>query len=257
MRFSPGRIVVRSVRMIALSFACCLSILSVGCSARNAEVATKSDEISADLVLDRCVNTYASANSLRAEGRFDDLRNGGTRDVPMTWDYARPAKTRLRLGERVVVVRDGAWWRLDPASGAYRNLPGLGGEPMATAGYFVSEGVGLFAVELPERGRAALDGTTEASGESWRIDGLRWIGERPCYVLRRAIDPKHPSVVRTIWIDQDSYVLRGWSTDVVLPELDDQSIVRCEFDRMEINAEVSEARFAVERPDGPAVASAM
>jgi hypothetical protein len=254
MRFCPNRIDVRSVRTI---FACCLLMTSFGCSARNAEIAVKADELSADVVLDRCADTYASANSLRAEGRFDDLRNGGTRDVPMTWDYARPARTRLRLGERVVVVRDGAWWRLDPASGAYRSLPGLGGEPMATAGYFVSEGVGLFAVELPERGRAALEGAGNASSEPWRIDGLRWIGERPCYVLRRAIDPKHPSVVRTICIDQDSYLLRGWSTDVVLPELDDQSIVRCEFDRVEINGAVSEARFAVERSDGPAVASAM
>lgn len=226
-----------------------------GCSAPKETVVAKADALTANDVLDRCADAYMTAGTLRAEGRFDDFRPGGARDVPILWDYRRPGQTRLRMGDRVVIVRDGAWWRFDPAGSGFRSLPGLGGEPMDTAGYFVSEGVGLFAVALPERGREALE-MGEPVGDAWRMDGARWIGQRPCYVLSRPVDPARPSLVRTIWVDQDRYELRGWAMAMALPGAEAQPIVRCEFDSVEFNANVGDRHFAVNPAPAPAIAAA-
>lgn len=219
-------------------------ILQSGCSAARGDAKIESKTLSANDLVQRCASAYAKADTVRARGRL--ILHGDAEDHTrlVTWDFARPAKTRLRVGERVAVIRDGEWYRYDPTRDTYRRHPGLGGDPIKTAVYFMTDGAPMPEIGMPTSGSAALGG---ADSGDWRLGGVRWVSQRPCYVLKHPFSAERPDLTMAIWIDQETNLLRGWAVQPVNADVDDPPIISCEYDAIELNAPITEDQFAVGR----------
>jgi len=225
----------------------------VGCSASRSDVAIESKKISAPKLIERCASKYAEAETIRARGRLILHGDAESHTRLVTWDFARPQRTRLRVGERVAVIRDGEWFRYDPMRDAYHRHPGLGGDPIQTAVYFMTDGAPMPEIALPIEGPAAL-GASAAS--EWRLDGVRWVSQRPCHVLTHPYSIDREDLMMAIWIDQDTNLLRGWAVQRRGADVDDPPIVSCEYDSIELNAPIAEDQFAVGRDRSRAIARA-
>ncbi|MCB9852390.1 MAG: hypothetical protein H6819_04785 [Phycisphaerales bacterium] len=224
-----------------------------GCSASRGSVEIKSQAISAPDLIERCASAYSSAETIRARGRLILQGDAESHTRLVTWDYAKPERTRLRVGERVAVIRDGEWYRYDPTRNAYRRHPGLGGDPIQTAVYFMTDGAPMPEIAMPISGAAALG--AEAPSE-WRLNGVRWVGQRPCYVLMHPYSADRNDLTLAIWIDQDTCLFRGWAIQKIGADVDDPPIVSCEYDSIELNAAIADDQFAIGRDRLPAIARA-
>lgn len=226
---------------------------SFGCSASRGGAEIKSQALSAPDLIERCASAYSSADTIRARGRLILQGDAEAHTRLVTWDYARPERTRLRVGERVAVIRDGEWFRYDPTRDTYHRHPGLGGDPIQTAIYFMTDGAPMPEIAMPISGASALGAAAPAD---WRLDGVRWVSQRPCYVLTHPYSADHKDLTLAIWIDQDSCLFRGWAVQKVGADMDDPPIVSCEYDSIELNAAIAEDQFAVGRDRTRAIARA-
>lgn len=239
-------------KIVVLSFMGILTF-SAGCSASRGGAKIESRTLSAAGLIERCAGKYAGADTIRAQGRLilHGEKHEHTRLV--TWDFSRPEKTRLRVGERVAVIRDGEWYRYDPMRDAYRRHPGLGGDPMHTAVYFMTDGAPMPELSIPTKGPAALGNPDDGQ---WRLGGVRWVSERPCYVLLHPYSAERSDLTLAIWIDQETCLLRGWAVQQVGADMDDPPVISCEYDAIELNAPIADDQFAVGRDNIRTVAHA-
>ena len=241
--FTHGRrIGARRIVIVFPALSLVLGLAMAGCSANRSDVRVESNSFSAPDLIERCAAVYSNAESVRARGRL--MKHGasdvGTRLV--AWDYSRPGKTRIRVDERVAVIRDGVWFHYDPTRDVYRRHPGLGGDPIQTAVYFLTDGAPMPEIAMPMAGVAALGG---GDASDWRLSGVKWVSERPCYVLRHPYSADRGDLEMAIWIDQETNLFRGWAVQPIDADMDDSPLVWCEYDAIVLNAPIAEDQFAI------------
>lgn len=64
---------------------------------------------SADL-LTRVFGAHRRATSIRAVGLLRDMRRGADREMPVSWQLARPERCKLQIDMDVAIVLGGQWW---------------------------------------------------------------------------------------------------------------------------------------------------
>lgn len=216
--------------------------LLAGCSAARSGATVETKSFNAPELIERCATVYSDAETIRAQGRL--ILHGDADDHTrlIAWEFARPEKTRLRVGERVAVIRDGEWYRYDPKRDAYRRHPGLGGDPIQTAVYFMTDGAPMPEIRIPISGFESMGG---ADAAEWTLNGVRWVSQRPCYVLLHPYSADRNDLTLAVWIDQETCLLRGWAVQQVGADVDDSPIISCEYDSIELNAPIAEDQFAI------------
>lgn len=199
-------------------------------------------------ILDRCIDAYAKARSLTATGVLRDYRTENRRIVPIRWDLARPGRCRLQIDMEAAIVIGDAWWIYDAESGQFKKRKSFTRTPMETAGYLLSRGVSFLTPAVFARGDAAFGKSRTRGYVDWKLLGVAWMYERPCYVLTKTAAGKATTSVLRVWIDQDSYLVRGW--DVVEPGDDgrEQTILACMYHELTVNAGQGPATYELTAP---------
>ena len=229
--------------------ACAISLLLfVGCQERvqrRSPGRPIASAISTDDLLDRCVAAYAHVRTLRAGGVFRDNRQGDRRTRPIRWDFERPDKCRLQIDANVAIVAENACWNYDPVYHNFKRARVLTRTPMETAGYLLSRGVSFMLPAVLERDEAAFGRSRVRGYVDWRLSGVAWLDEHPCYVVCKTETVSLQNAMRRIWIDQDSYLLRAW--DLVEPDQNgrDNVIVAETFHELAVNIELPADLFNV------------
>jgi outer membrane lipoprotein-sorting protein len=199
-------------------------------------------------IMDRCVDAYAKARTLSASGTFRDYRTENRRVVPIRWDFARPGKCRLQIDMEVAIVIGDHWWVYDAESGQYKKRRSFTRTPMETAGYLLARGVSFLTPAVFARGEAAFGKSRTRGYLDWKLLGVAWLHERPCYVVAKSMAGKSTTSVLRVWIDQDSYLVRGW--DIVGPGDDgrEQTVLACMYHELAVNGVQSGPTFELTAP---------
>ncbi len=242
---TPGRrIGARRCAILCSISSFVIGIALTGCSANRTDMQVETNSFSAPDLIERCAAAYSNAESIRARGRLMKQGDSEAGVRLIAWDYSRPERTRLRVDERVAVIRDGVWFHYDPSRDVYRRHPGLGGDPIQTAVYFMTDGAPMPEISMPMDGPAAL-GSQDAA--DWRLSGVRWVSERPCYVLLHPYSTDRGDLELAIWIDQETCLLRGWAVQSINADMDDSPLIWCEYDAIELNGPIADDQFAIGR----------
>jgi hypothetical protein len=220
---------------------------STGCQNPNPQAKTESS-ISTDLVLDRCVDAFKRLKTLQTRGTLRDDRADSRRISPISWDLARPGKCRLQIGGDLALVIGDNWWTYDAAGGQFRKHKAFTRTPMETAASLVSRGVSFLIPALFTRGEAAFGKSRMRGYAEWRLLGVAWLANRPCYVLARQGRAAEGGALLRVWIDQDSYLLRGW--DIVRQTTDGRevTILECAYQELVVDEAIPAERFALTAP---------
>jgi hypothetical protein len=216
----------------AASWVCCCALLGAtasiaGCSLNQAASPGDPSTVSADDVLRKCGTAYQSLKTLQASGTLRDYREGTMRNTAIRWDFARPDKCRLQLGTDVAIVSGSNWWTYDAAARQYRKHNQFTRTPVETAAYLLSKGVPFMMPALLTRGQAAFAAGRAGQTEKWQLQGVGWHANAPCYVLTRRSSDRNE--VLRVWIDQDSFLLRGWMISVPARENRERPVLECDY----------------------------
>lgn len=224
-------------------------LLCAGCDqATSPSDPKKSISISTDEILDRCVASIGRLKTLQARGTIRDNRREDRRVRPIAWDFARPGKCRLQIDMDVTIVVDDAWWTYDATSHEYKKHKSFTRTPMDTAAFLMSKGVSFLLPAVFARGEAAFGKSRVRGYSDWLLLGVAWLDEHPCYVVSRKGQGRDSAYKLRVWIDQDSYFVRGW--DLIEPGENgrDAIVVGVTYHMLTGNAAVASDRFALTLP---------
>jgi outer membrane lipoprotein-sorting protein len=224
----------------------------LSCEGPRAEVSGPAASLRVEEVLDRCVTTFTRARTLSAAGVLRDYRTEHRKHDFVRLDLARPDRCRFEMDRLVAIVRGEDWWTYDPATGQFRKHRTFTRTPMETAGYLVSKGVSFLLPAVFVRGEAAFGKSRTLGYRDWRLLGVAWAHERPCYVVGRVAPGQSSETTLRVWIDQDTYLVRGW--DVIRPgeRGRDETILACMYDELTTNEAIPDEQFSL---TGPRMAS--
>lgn len=226
------------------------SFFACGCEAINAPHAAGPAKpvvsaISTEDVLDRCVAAYSQINTLRVSGVFRDNRQGEHQISPISWEIQRPDKCRVKIGPNEAVVAGKGCWDYDTQRRAFKSMNIPSRTPMETASYRISRGVSFPLPAVLERDEGAFGRSRVRGYVDWRLTGMAWIDDHPCYVVSRRETAGGRDATRRLWIDQDSYLIRAW--DLVEGEGfgRDSVIVAETCHEVALNPSIAQTRFNV------------
>lgn len=233
----------RPRKNLALWFATALLLNANACQRPAPPRDTTTTSLSAADILNRCVGVYQRVASYTAVGTMSDDRGGKAAPVSIRWDYERPNRCRLQIGNEVALVVGDGWWTMNAQIGDWRKHHQFTRTPIVTAAHLLSRGVPFLTPILLTKPDRALTYDNQVGFGAWRLEGADWAGGRPCYVLRRPQHVRDGAGVLRLWIDQDSFVMCSWSISV--PGLDgqDESIVGCTYDVVTVNRPIPPERF--------------
>ena len=223
--------------------------LGAGCQEMNrtkSRPTTSARAMTTDDVLDRCVAAYGRVKSLRVIGVLRDNRQDERRMQPIRWELERPDKCRLQIGTNVSIVVGQAYWNYDSQSHKFKRARLTTRTPMETTGYVMTRGVSFLLPTLFERDEAAFGRSRARGYVDWRLTGVAWLDEHPCYVVCRKEGAGGKELTRRVWVDQDSYLVRAW--DLVEPGADgrDNILVAETMHEMTVNQPIPANMFSVE-----------
>ncbi len=199
-------------------------------------------------ILQRCADAYAEVETLQVRGRLRDSRSGTPRVSPISWDFTRPGACRLQIDMDVAVVSGKSWWTYDGQTGRFKTLRQITRAPMETAATFLADGAIFQLPRLFTRGVGAFELAGRGRSGGWRSEGAAWKAERPCYVVTRGgRGGREPGRLR-LWIDQDSFLLRGWTLDLPRPDARPRTVFDCTYILISMNRTIAPDRFKVQRP---------
>ncbi len=211
----------------------------------------RADEITVDGVLSRCAGAYRTAKTISATGLIVDNRRSDRRVHPVRWDYAAPGRSRLQLGLNVSCVSPGSAWNYDAAADRFSSPPVNSPAPIESAAYALTDRAVFVPAGLVEKGDA-LFCFRDDRYEPWRLDGAAWLEGRPCYKLIRRGRGPDAANRWTLWVDQDTHLLRSWAWHRDLDAGVSDVIWQCTFSDIRRDASLSDEMFLRARP-GPVV----
>ena len=198
-------------------------------------------------ILSRCGETYLGLQTLQARGLLRDYRGRTPKASNIAWDLVRPDRGRLQIELSVALVIGDRWWTYEPTAGRYRSYSQFTRTPMETAAHLMSDGVPFLLPALWGRGERAFGGGRATGFPGWRLEGVEWHAERPCYVVSRP-ERTGEGVRLRVWIDQDRFLVRGWALCGPRSGERDAVLLGCSYYDVIVNQEVPLSRFALREP---------
>ncbi len=183
-----------------------------------------------------------------AAGYLRDYR-GDRREVKLIrWDLKRPDRCRLQIEMDAMILSSGGRWDYQSAANRFaaRQAPAL--FPIETATADFSGGVPFLLPLLWDRSEQVLGLSGSARGPRWRLEGSAWHAERPCYRMTRDGRWGHHAAIVTIWIDQDDFLVRGWSVELAGQTGERQLICGCSYWELAPDVAMPDALFLVRPP---------
>ncbi|OWY70958.1 hypothetical protein B7486_15295 [cyanobacterium TDX16] len=232
--------------------AVCTELVCPGCAApRRAPDKVDLDSgavvTSADLLV-RVVETHRRATSLRALGLLRDFRRGADREVPISWQLARPERCKLQIDMDVAIVLGGQWWTYRPVVGKYTSHRPFTTTPIETAATLISDGVPFLMPFLFNQGAAALGAGADGLFPEWRLKGATFQAGRPCYFFeRREPGPDNHGFLRML-IDQESLLLRGWTLGRLRSDGSEKILLEVTYYEIVANATIPRDAFDATPP---------
>jgi outer membrane lipoprotein-sorting protein len=206
-------------------------------------------------IVARCSDVYQDLNTLHMRGYLIDNRKESQRVVPIRWDVVRPDRCRFQIDMDVAMIVGETWWSYNADEGRYHRHHQFTRTPVETAAYLVSKSVPFMVPSLLNRGRATFGPTWEGPVQRWSVEGFSWIAGAPCYALvHKGIGAERGNDL-TVWIDQDSMLLRGWRIVTHDARNRPHTVMHCEYDTILLNEDIPYSRFMLEPPE-PLVAPA-
>jgi hypothetical protein len=221
-----------------------VALASSGCSL--AMPARTADEVSIEGILNRCADAYRTARTISATGLVVDNRRLDRRVDPVRWDFAAPNRSRLQLGMKVCCVGPEYAWAYDAASDRF-SQPQSSQTPIESTAYALTDQANFVPAGLVEKGDA-LFGFRDERYEPWRLDGAAWLEDRPCFKLIRRGRGADAANRWTLWIDQDSYLLRAWAWHRDLDGGATEIVWQCTFSEIRRDGPVPDEVFFRARP---------
>lgn len=202
-----------------------------------------------DDVLEQCVGAYDRLSTLQVQGVLSDFRHGGRRVVPVSWDFARPARCRLQIDRDVAIIHGADSWTYRAATGRFLGSRSASASPIQSAASVLSDGVPFLLPALWEDGKAALGRDPIRGFAGWKLQGVAWSGDRPCYVfVRRSTSSGRGNLLR-LWIDQDLLLIRSWSMVDASEDGREKTIVECAHHHIVTNGRLPPNRFQLQPPE--------
>lgn len=166
----------------------------------------------------------------------------------ISWDFAKPDRCRVQIGMDVAIISGSHWWSYDAKNGRYRKHRNFTRTPQETAAYLLSDGVPFLLPSISSKGLIAFSSGRSGFGRDWRMEGIAWRAERPCYVIsRRGLGQESNRILR-VWIDQDRFLLRGWALLANTGRGEEQIVMACTYEEMIEDGRMPSDRFRLEQP---------
>lgn len=226
-------------------------ILSTACSEpvdpyrRAPDEGLVSYSVTADEVLRRCAAAYGRAHTLTATGVLSAYHKTSPRVVPVAWMLDRPGRCKLQIGDDAVIVLGRDWWSYRGGEGRFTRHRQFTRTPIQTAVLLMTDGLPMLVDELFVEGEDALKPSGLLGRPGWRIEGAAWAGGRPCYVLTRPEGVGKSQRELSLWIDQDSFLLRAWK----LSGVDGQRLIAgCDYHELSADSTLPAGAFSLEAP---------
>lgn len=216
-----------------------------GCSQANAT--RPAHETSVEGILSRCAASYRSARSITATGLIVDQRHSSRRMDPVRWDYVAPDRSRLQIGLYASCIGRDFYWTYDAAADRFYNPVRASPSPIESSAYALTDRALFVPAGLVEKGDA-LFAMRDERYEPWRLEGAAWLDGRPCYKLVRR-GRGADSVNRwTLWIDQDTHLLRAWAWHRDRDDGRSDVVWQCTFSDIRLDQAPPEELFREVRP---------
>lgn len=239
-----------SNRLGSIGFAL-LAALPCGCMGPTGPGGEPADvSMSVEGILSRCESTYQKLNTLEARGWLRDYRGKDKRVEPIRWELAKPDLCRLQIGMEMVLVKGQNWWSYDSRSERFKSHRELGPAPIEAAAYFLSEGIPFLMPVAWHRPMVAF-GPNTARGP-WKLDGVAWTANRPCYVISREGLGRDSGSRWRLWIDQDRFLIVAWTWAVEQAGPNNTkhevTIWGCTYEVLTPREAINPDRFRIEKP---------
>lgn len=218
-----------------------------GCAGSTSTVDPAESSFSVNDILGRCGDRYAQARTLQARGLMRDYRGQTRRAANIAWDFARPDRCRLQIEMKAALIVGDRWWTYQGAEQGYRSRSQFTRTPIETAAYMLSDGVPFLLPVLLTKGGRAFGGSRTSGFGGWRLEGVEWHADRPCYVVSRPERAGDGAVLR-VWIDQDKYWIRGWAISSLRSGGGDDVLVGCSYYDVKFDDPLPLDRFALKPP---------
>ncbi|HKQ50532.1 MAG TPA: hypothetical protein VJZ71_20845 [Phycisphaerae bacterium] len=203
----------------------------------------------ADEILDKCITAHNRLSTLQVKGVLSDFRHGTRRVVPLSWDLSRPSRCRLQIDRDVAIVSGAECWTYRSATGRFQGGRSPRAAPIEAAAMALSDDVPFLLPALWEDRSSALGKDQTGGFPAWRLQGVAWSGDRPCYVFaRRIVWPVRKNVQR-LWIDQDELLIRRWSVVDASEDGRERTIVECAYHEVVANGRLRPDCFQIQPPD--------
>ncbi len=230
--------------------ACACGLLLAGGCARPIDNDTRVEaSYSVDDVLERCIQRYSELRTLQARGLVRDYRKGDRRVAKISWDFDGRTRCRAQIEMDVALICGTRWWSFDAASARYRSHRQFTKTPIQTAALLLSDGVPFLLPAIMTTGDRAFHLSRTRAFSDWRLEGVAWHAERPCYVLTRQGWGSYRGGRLRIWIDQDCDLVRGWALVAPVAGKRDEVIVGCSYYDLVENANLPTDRFLFAPPN--------
>jgi hypothetical protein len=248
---APARALIANLHLPRLSIRIawlCAVMLTTGCSMNQPAPQGDSSSVSARDVLQKCGVTYQGLSTLQAKGVLRDYRQGGFKTASISWDFARPDKCRLQVGMDVAIVSGQDWWTYDAAAGQYKKHNQFTRTPIDTAAYLLSKGIPFIMPALLTRGQAAFSAGRPGQADQWQLQGVGWHADAPCYVLTR--QAQGGDELLRVWIDQDRFLLRGWSVSTPTRDGRERPVLECDYSEQIVDGKMPRDWLQLRAPMG-------
>lgn len=201
--------------------------------------------VTADDVLRRCAAAYGRARTLTATGVLSAYHKTSPRVVPVSWTLDRPGRCKLQIGEDAIIVLGRDWWSYRGGEGRFTRHRQFTRTPIQTAVLLLTDGLPMLVDELFVEGENALKPTGLLGRPGWRLEGAAWAGGRPCYVVTRPEGFGGSQRELSLWIDQDSFLLRAWKLTAAGGQ---RLIAGCDYHELTADASLPTGAFSLEAP---------
>ena len=113
----------------------------------------------------------------------------------------------------------------------------------------LSDDVPFLLPALWEDSSSALGKDPRGGFPAWRLQGVAWSGDRPCYVFaRRIVWPARENLQRLL-LDQDQLLVRGWSVVDASEDGREKTIVECAYQEVVANGRLRPDCFQLLPPE--------
>jgi len=243
----------------AIIAACLYALGSAGCRPPSARAvrSSPSTSLTREGIIRRSIESYRACQTLEVAGRLVDNRDTPRRVRLLRWWFDGPTRCRIQIDMQTAVVSGDDWWVYDPDAGRFRKRPLLKRtviDTAATAAFLLSDRVDfLLPILMSDAEVLFFPGGRQ---REWASEGFAWHADRPCFVLSTVSETDASRL--TIWIDQDSYLLRGWrlsrSTAAAAPgakrpRIDAETLLAVDYPVARLNQPLPADAFVLNPPE--------